>query len=295
MAAQYTLYVDEAGDDKAHSLKPENPTGNSEWLCLGGYLVKSERNELLEGWKDGLLRSFGGQTGNPLHFRNYKPWNRVKIAKGLAELPARGFVVCSYKHTMIGHNNSKAEAAGNESSNRQYLYNFVVRLLLERVTTFVGDHAALHNISNPKIQIVMASRRGHHFGHLKAYIHQIIQQAKAGRTFLDTREILPDLLSWNLIDRIAASQSPGCQLADALVSSVFQSIETLSPNRSDEPARHLKKMIATKQRSWSKTRQRANEGMTLYPASKALPKLTADQVKFFNFFGYTLTPTPNCS
>lgn len=143
MTFQYVLYVDEAGDDKVDKLKPKHTNGNSEWLCLGGYLVRaSEEGDLVQR-RDTLLRSIGGKDGGTLHFRNYKPKNRERVCRLLATFPARGFVVCSYKQTMLGHSNPRAEAA---SGTRQYLYNFVCRLLLERVTEFVAQDAKRKSI-----------------------------------------------------------------------------------------------------------------------------------------------------
>ena len=81
---QYILYVDEAGDDKVANLKPDCPSGSSEWLCLGGYLVRSTQDGKLEDTRDHLLKCIGGVPGNHLHYRNYKAKNRVKICRELA-------------------------------------------------------------------------------------------------------------------------------------------------------------------------------------------------------------------
>jgi len=282
----YTLFIDEAGDDKTHRLKPENVSGNSEWLCIGGYLVRSHLENELDERRNYLSKLIGGQPGQALHYRNCKPWNRLKLCKGISEFSARSFVVCSFKKTMVGYRNERAEAAGNASSNKQYLYNFVVRLLLERVTEFVESDANVKNIAKPKIKIVMASRKGHHFGMFKAYVHQLINQAKSGRTHLKTKEIKADLLSYGLIERAPASAVAGLQLADIVVSATFQSIETLSPNNHDSPAKHLRKIIYGKRRWLSGPILRHNLGMTLYPASQVIDLISSEQKNFFESYGY---------
>ena len=258
----YTLFVDEAGDDKVDQLKPCHKDGNSEWLCIGGYLVRADQESDLERRRDEILTSFGGQAGGTLHYKKLKAKNRISTAKRLAkrDFSARGFVVCSYKQTMIGYENPRAAAAATGNP-RDVLYNFVSRLLL-------------------------ASRRGHHFGRFKAYVIQLKNQAVAGTTYLDAREIDPSVLCSDQILRLPASESPGLQLADTLVSAFFQSIEQASPNYTDQPALHLKPLMAEREKRFRGQRRYNNEGVTLYPAKDAIHSLTAQQCGFFEAFGY---------
>ncbi|MDR0808271.1 MAG: DUF3800 domain-containing protein [Gemmobacter sp.] len=285
----YTLFIDEAGDDKVDRLKPDSPNGNSEWLCLGGYLVRAELEPDLDRRRDEILRSFGGQRGGVLHYRNLKPKNRLLAARKLAsrDYPARGFVVCSYKKTVSGYHNTRAaSAAGNP---RDVLFNFVVRLLLERATHYVVNFAApRHGIRDPVLRIVMASRKGHHFGRFKAYLAQLMYQAVAGTTYLNTRTIRAEVLRWNKIDRAAASQVSGLQLADVLVSAFFQSIERVSPHYDDKVARCLLPLMAEQAARPGVSVSRANEGVTFYPAVKVARLLTAEQSSFFAQFGYDM-------
>lgn len=283
----YTLFVDEAGDDKVDQLKPCHKDGNSEWLCIGGYLVRADQESDLERRRDEILTSFGGQAGGTLHYKKLKAKNRIFTAKRLAkrDFSARGFVVCSYKQTMIGYENPRAAAAATGNP-RDVLYNFVSRLLLERVTTYVTKTAMRHAIREPVLRVVMASRRGHHFGRFKAYVIQLKNQAVAGTTYLDAREIDPSVLCGDQILRLPASESPGLQLADTLVSAFFQSIEQASPNYTDQPALHLKPLMAEREKRFRGQRRYNNEGVTLYPAKDAIHSLTAQQCRFFEAFGY---------
>lgn len=284
MAYQYILFVDEAGDDKVDSLKPENPNGNSEWLCLGGYVVRAAVEPELDSRRDELLRLIGGQSGGVLHFKNYKSKNRAKICEKLSQYRARAFVVCSFKRTMIGHSNPRAASAGGDE--RQILYNFVTRLLLERVTDFVKSDAEEKGYADPVLKIVMASRKGHHFGHFKDYVRKLLKQAANGTTHLDTREIAHEVLRYDQIERAPASSLAGLQLADTVVSATFQSIERLSPGYADKPALKLKRLIAKKQHHPAYPAKAANVGMTLFPATKLLDALSDDQWEFFSSFGY---------
>ncbi|UWP91400.1 DUF3800 domain-containing protein [Aliiroseovarius crassostreae] len=284
MSYHYILYVDEAGDDKTESLKPGDPNGNSEWLCLGGYVVRANFEASLEERRNTLLRDIGGQDGGVLHYRNYKPKNRLKVCKKLATFRARAFVVCSFKKTMVGHSNPRAATSGGDE--RQILYNFVTRLLLERVTEFVHDDAVKRGHKEPVLKIVMASRKGHHFGHFKEYVQKLLQQAKEGTTFLGTKEIRHEVLRYDQIERAPASKVPGLQLADAVVSATFQSIEQSSPHYSDRPALDLSGIIAKKKHHPWFPKKASNVGMTLFKATEVLDLLSDEQWEFFEAFGY---------
>lgn len=284
----YTLFVDEAGDDKVDRLKPDFESGNSEWLCLGGYLVRAEIEADLDRRRDAILKAIGGQPGGVLHFKNLHPKNRSKAVNALVTKAnsARGFVVCSYKRTMLNHRNDRAAAAS--SNQRDYLYNWVTRLLLERVTHYVANHARRNGIERPILRIVMASRKGHHFGQFKAYMQQKINQATAGTTYLATRDIDPAVLRYNLIDRATASKLPGLQLADVLVSAFFQSIEQTSPHYADKVALQLFPLMAERKTTSGRKRRKDGEGVTFFPPMEAVHFLTPEQSAFFEHFGYDL-------
>ncbi|MEO0344348.1 MAG: DUF3800 domain-containing protein [Pseudomonadota bacterium] len=280
------MFVDEAGDDKIGNFRPEHSNGHSEWLCLGGYLVKADQFLELEEIRDEIAKSIGGKKGQIIHFKNYKPKNKCKVSEKLAEYSARGFVVCSYKRTLIGYRNERAERAGNKDSNKDWVYNFVTRLLLERVTPFVVDHARQAKIEQPKLKIIMANRKGHGFGHFKAYVHQITNQAKAGTTHLDTRIIEPNVLSYNLVERAPMSSLSGLQLADILVSSTFQSIEQTSPTYGLAPVKKMKKIFAGQERWGGSPLFKNGLGLTVYPAVEAAETMTKHQKEIFEYFDY---------
>jgi hypothetical protein len=282
----YILYVDDAGDDTTKALKPSHASGNSEWLCIGGYLVRSSAEDELESRREELVQSIGGVAGQALHFRNYKAPNRLKISKKLSTYSARAFVVCSYKQTMVGYRNKRAEAAGTANSEGQYLYNWVTCLLLECVTDFIRRDALEKNLQDPKLKIIMASHKGHHFGHFKAYVLQLIRQATAQSTFIKTNEIDPRILSYHSIDRCPASLLPGLQLADAVVSATFQSIEQSSPGFKDSPAVFLKQLFAAKRHVSGGHLHRSNFGLTVFPQKNSHLFLNDDQKRFFKEFGY---------
>lgn len=288
MVYHYTLFVDEAGDDKVDRLKPDHLDGNSEWLCLGGYLVRAEAEADLDQRRDDLLALVGGQPGGVLHFKNYTSKNRQDVVRALASkrYPARGFVVCSFKRTMLGYHNARAAAA--TGSDKDYLYNFVCRLLLERVTAFVAEDARRKQIEKPILRIMMDRRKGHHFYAFTAYVEQLIRQSIAGTTFLPTRQINPHVMRRTQISNPSAREVSGIQLADVLVSAFFGSIEQAATGYGEAAALALRPLMAPR-----KPRPRTptgwnNEGVTLYPAAQAAHLITPQQATFFGGFGYDM-------
>lgn len=185
---------------------------------------------------------------------------------------------------MIGHSNPRAATSGSDE--RQIFYNFVVRLLLDRVTEFVHNDAQKKGHKEPILKIVMASRKGHHFGHFKEYVQKLLEQAKEGTTFLATREIKYEVLRYDQIERAPASTVAGLQLADTIVSATFQSIERSSPHYSDSPALELMNIVAKKKHHPKFPSKASNVGMTLYPARKVVDLLDDQQLEFFEAFGY---------
>ena len=288
MSHDYTLFVDEAGDDKVDRLKPEHADGNSEWLCLGGYLVRSEVEADLDQRRDDLLAMVGGQPGGVLHFKKYSSRNRQDVVRALAsrQYPARGFVVCSYKRTMLGYHNPRAAAASGDT--KDALYNFVCRLLLERVTAFVAEDAVRKGIEKPILRIMMDRRKGHHFYAFTAYVEQLIRQAIAGTTYLSTRQINPHVMRRTQISNPSAREVSGVQLADVLVSAFFGSIEQTAQGYGEQTALNLRPLMATRKSRPGRSVGWNNEGVTLYPATQAAHLITPEQAGFFESFGYDM-------
>lgn len=240
----YVLYIDEAGDDVLKNLRPGNPTGASEWLVLAGYLVRAERDRELPRFLADLRSEIGAVQAPTLHYRNLSPAKRTKACELLARGSARAFAVCSFKRTMIGHKNDRAEASSG--SNSQYFYNWMVRLLLERATEFCfRDGLADQNGQPRRLKVIFSKKGGHHFGRLKAYIETLKMQAVGESTFISTREIRPNVLRFNLVEHVPGYLLAGLQMADIVASSFFEAVETNRAGWRCEPAVSLSPIMAS--------------------------------------------------
>lgn len=127
---EYILYIDEAGDDGLKRVRPIDPVGGSEWLVIGGLLVRSNNEEAVPGWVKEVRHLIGAKQGPALHFRNLSPAKKKAACDMLTTKQAVCFSVCSNKKNMRGWRNDRAAVMGG----KQWFYNFCVRFLMERVT-----------------------------------------------------------------------------------------------------------------------------------------------------------------
>jgi len=178
----YVLYVDEAGDDGTRIFKPEDPKGSSEWLCLAGYLVRREVDTELPNLLSSIRADIGANQGPALHYRDLSPTKRQRACDLLGSAPARAFVVCSFKRTMQGHSN--ARAAARSGGTKQYLYNWIVRILLERVTDLCWRDSERRPADQRRVKLVFSHRGGHRYGQMKAYLELLRRQAIGKSTYI---------------------------------------------------------------------------------------------------------------
>ena len=278
----YVLYVDEAGDDGTRTFKPEDPNGSSEWLCLAGYLVRRDSDQGLPALLTTIRTEIDATQGTSLHYRNLSPSKRLRACQILGSAPARAFAVCSYKRTMQGHHN--ARAAARSGGTKQYLYNWIVRILLERVTDFCWRDSEGHPPADRRVKLVFSHRGGHRYGQMKAYFELLRRQAIGNSTFISKRQIQPDVMSWHLIEYLPHYQMAGLQLADVVASAAYQACDTNSPNWGCGPALALRPIMA-RELNVEGHQQIADYGFTLLP-SPFKAGLNADQRTIFEALGY---------
>lgn len=240
-SCSFVLYIDEAGDDGLRSFKPEDPRGCTEWLCLAGYLVRSDVDTSLPEFHARLRQHIGATQSDVIHYRNLSDAKRLAACKFLSCSPARIFVMCSYKRTLQNYRNERVIAASGGSS--QFLYNFLSRMLLERATQFVVEDPS-YQAKRGFLRVVFSHRGGHRFGQMKAYIEQLKAQAVGRTTWLKKREIRPEVLRFQHIVSVPHYQLAGLQLADIAASAFYQGLDRTSGRWSIEPAIALSGLVA---------------------------------------------------
>lgn len=208
---EYIAYIDEAGDDGFHKLATADKGGQSRWLILGCCLVTSDVDKLLPGFRDSILSRFPKRRTRELHFRNLNHAQKVVTSQLIGGFPIEAALTLSNKATIPGSKWAVTFAQ------KGYLYNYLLRWLLERVT----QHC---NLQNPKcsLRLVFSRRSGTDYQKMVEYLELM----RGGREVMrPVRSI-----NWNVFNiadiRVENhSKWAGLQIADCINSAFFSAVE----------------------------------------------------------------------
>lgn len=216
MAAHYTAYIDEAGDEGIGKLAAGPIGGQSRWLVLGACIVSRENDLKLPAWRDKILARFPDKKSRDLHFRELKHEQKTVVCQELSQLPIGICLTLSHKVTIPG---TKWEPIFKKKG---FLYNYLLRWLLERVTA-VCERAAGQD--GCVLKIVFSRRGGTDYQAMKDYL----------RLMRDGNEVKRPVRSirWSILDieNISVENHKkwaGLQIADCVTSAGFCALE---PNR----------------------------------------------------------------
>jgi hypothetical protein len=273
----YVAYIDEAGDPGLKKVRPIDPNGASEWLMLSAIVMRAKWENDVVGWVDNIRTGLGVRQRRDLHYRTLSPTRKLAAATAIAGLPLRGFVVCSNKKNMRGHENRNAAKIPSQ----EWFYNWCVRLLLERITGFCASRTIADHGEKLPLKIEFSRRGGHRYSQTRAYSLYLDHQRKAGSTYLEKRLVQTDMLSTDLMEDHPHDTRAGLQLADVVASAFYQAADCLGPSSWDaEPAKALARIMATENDS------KADFGVCLQPTPPWRAKLTAEQQHIFEHYGY---------
>lgn len=273
----YVLFIDEAGDDGLKRVMPIDNQGSSEWLVISGLLVRAEDESKCRAWLDHIRNDIDATQSDVLHYRKLSLTKRRRSAELLSALPVRSFTVCSNKKNMRGYNNPRAAEAGG----KQWFYNWVVRILMERATNFCLQNS-MKKLGRPaKMKVLFSARGGHSYGQTKAYWELL--RAK-GTPYLKRNQIRFEVLNYRLVDYVPHYLHAGLQLADICASAFYQAIDVQSRNWSTDCAIKLQPIVASSKGA------RADIGLVLQPhwIDKGL---STKQKQIFRHYGYKFYTT----
>jgi hypothetical protein len=275
----YIAFIDEAGDTGLKAVRPVDPVGATEWLCLSAVVVRAKHEADVVNWVGSILSKTGNRPD--LHYRSLSD-NRKRIAVNeIAQLPLRGFVLASNKKNMRGYRNVRAERVRSQ----QWFYNYCLRLLFERITDFAYRHAASERAKGRLLRIVYSERSIHSYAQTAAYQELLKVQAKGGALVLKKRRIMWEVLDWRLAEPVSHKSSPGAQLADVVASAFYQAADTLPPTKwNNEFAKLLMPIMARENGSCM------NYGVALQPTPTSKAKLNDKQKEIFEYYGYKFWP-----
>ena len=287
----YIVFIDESGDDGIAKVKPLHENGSSEWLVLSAIVVRAERGKEVIVWRDEIKSNFKNHQTHDIHFNRLSDAKKRYLCSYLADKPARFFAVISNKQNMQGHRNPRAEKVPS----RNWFYCWVIRVLMERVTQWVGAHSLKEYGIKKKALFVFSNRGGMSYSQLKAYFSWLRTREEADTDRFPGYQVDWDVVSTNLIRVYPHKDRAGLQLADAIAGAAFKScdfrdtgeintefIERLKPRFAWHPCDHQKNI--------------AGFGLKLMP-DYFMVKITDEQRKVFDLFGYPNNvwrpPTPS--
>lgn len=205
-------YVDEAGDEGFGKLRTPGAGGQSKWLFIGALIATEAHDRCLPAWRNELsARLFPGKDRRELHFRNLNHNQRVAACNHLADKPLGICVVGSNKLTIIG--------SGKEQVFKQkgYLYNYLVRYVLERVTAACKKKGA-----ECQLRVVFSRRGGTDYQSMRDYLilmregKEVVRPARS----IDWRVFDPEDITVE-----NHSKHAGLQVADIVTSATASALE----------------------------------------------------------------------
>jgi hypothetical protein len=274
----YVLYIDEAVDTGLKKVRPLDADGASEWLVIGGVLIRSAYADQTVEWVRSLRSNIKGAQRPDLHFRALSEARKAAVCTATALLPIRGFALLSNKKNIRGYRNHRAEAA--RPSTHEWLYNFCVRLLLERVTDYIAQRSMRDYGEIRHLELVFSRRGGMRYTQTKEYHAILKNEAQAGLTMLTKREVDWRVLHPHLINALPPTMNAGVQIADVIASAFYQAADATNTTWSPDNAKLLRRIMATE------NRLHRDYGVALQPTPPYRAKLTERQKEIFRFYGY---------
>lgn len=225
----FIAYIDESGDDGLSKVSPIDPQGATEWFSLSAVVIRLPREGEVLGWVRRVLASLDQHQRRDIHFRTLALGKKAVVCNALAKLPLRCFVVLSNKKNMRRYRNERAETIPSKN----WFYNWMNRLLLERVTDFC-ERRSISEYGSPRAVRLEYSRRGGvSYSQMRAYLSWLRGQSEAGALFLQTGDLRWSVFDPHQVFYYDHRSRPGLQLSDVVASAFYQAVRTDDESLSD--------------------------------------------------------------
>jgi hypothetical protein len=251
MTLRFVAYIDEAGDEGLGKLKEGISQGQSKWLVIGGILVREEHDNELPSWRDEIMVQFPKKSRRDLHFRDLNHHQKVVAVEHLASKTFGVCCVCSNKITLCDDG-----PLFKRFTQKGYLYNYLTRYLLERITTAVRE-AADRLGQKCELRVVFSRRGGTDYQSMRDYLILMrdgLERVRPVRS-IDWSVFSPDDIKVENHSRWA-----GLQLADVVTSATMAGVEpNIYGNYEPRYAHTLAKRFLTR------SKKVLNTGLVLVP------------------------------
>lgn len=281
MPVKFVAYIDESGDTGLQAVKPNDPGGASEWLVLSCFLVREADDLKCPAWtREILAKTFSRRRD--LHFGKLLPLKKELACKLIATKPCRYFIVASNKKNIEGYENVRATMGVPQKGKTSWLYWWLSRLLLERVTEYCETRVPASERGHWKIRIIFSRRGSLLYRDFDHYLTKLRWQSVLGTQFIDTGDLAWSVVDFEEVLVLDHATRAGLQLADLGAGAFFNALERNRPDDCNATyAKILKPRMAFDQR-----------GHILGFGLKAMPEpykmgLAKEQREIFEFYGYS--------
>jgi len=268
---EYFAYLDEAGDEGFGKLRTSNSGGQSRWLLMGGIIVSKENDSKLPKWRDEITALMPSKNRKDLHFKNLNHEQRVMATRSLSDKPFGASVICSFKENIQDLKDTKPKAY-KIYKQKGHLYNYLVRFLLERLTTA----CQLKSGKTPcKLNVTFSKRGGTNYTEMRDYLFYL---RDGHEKISPVRSINWDVLHPEDIKVENHSNRAGLQIADVVTSATYKALE---PNSflDTEPRYVMNLAQRFVKKDLKRDRSILNEGITFVPKVSLYQTAASERLK----------------
>jgi len=203
MTFQFNAYIDESGDE---GFKIKNGEWvSSEWFIIGALITYEgkdlELSRTVNVIKTDILRRKQSAMSKPLHFVKYDHKQRRAI---INEICNHGKW---FNFIAVGVDKTTTQRGASLRDEKQYLYNYATRLLLERISWLVHDKGSC--------KLIFENRTNTSYKDMEKYIDHILEDKEC--------QIKKNTISGYKVAN--KNEFKNLQIADCLVGSVFAALE----------------------------------------------------------------------
>lgn len=205
MAASFTVYIDESGDEGFTFLP--NEQGSSRWLVLSAVVFRHANDLDAVNLMRDVRMVLNKQHKQALHFRDLKHEHRVPYARAIGAAKLRTVSVLIHKPSI--------KEPERFQSGKFRLYRYATRLLLERVSWLCRDYRKKDE-GNGTANITFSNRGMMSYDALRAYLQHLRELREAQDIRVDWSVVQPEQ-----VKAINHDQLAGLQIADAVASGFY--------------------------------------------------------------------------
>ena len=279
---EYLAYIDESGETGLKTVLGVDATGSSEWFVLSLVLVPKELEPALHSWITEMLSLTGSKQLKDIHFSKLSEPHRRAVTQLLSQKGVMCFAICSNKKNMKRYRNPRAEVMGVND----WFYCWVTRLALERASHFVWRRSIQNHGAPKRMKIIFSERGGLKIGQIGAYYEWIKKQSLNDNLYLAWGDIEWETVHPLLIDKDFHKNLPGLKLADIVAAAFYAAADNKQSGPCEPQHAKALKSVMARFRS-NETGRYSGYGVKLMP-SWGKAKLSADQKRIFEFYGYPL-------